>query len=107
MANKHSTHIGIKGSFSLSTIEIKCLNIMWKSKVDTVRKVHEEILKAEFNEEGQGLFTPYTTVMSTMVALAAQGILKANKSQKTYYYEPAFTRDELAEKMVKAIKEAL
>ncbi len=102
----YSEKIGIRGSFSLSVLEVIILNILWKTKVETVKLVHEEILAAELHDNFPKL-TPYTTVMSTMNTLSTRGILKRDSTHHTHYYVPALSREEVKDKMIKAITEAL
>ena len=102
----HSAKVGIRGSFSLSTLEIKILNILWTTGADTVKQIHDEILRAEIHGKFQEL-TPYTTVMSTMNTLSARGVLKRDKSGHTHYYKTVYTREEIKAEMVKAVNEAL
>ena len=61
------------------------MKIIWEKKNITVREVHEILLKKEMEKKEHG-FIPYTTVMSTMTALAEKGLLKQDKSAKTYIY---------------------
>ena len=102
----YSTKVGIRGSFSLSSLEIIILNILWKTKVDTVKKVHEAILTDELYYNFPK-FTPYTTVMATMNALSTRGILKRDSTHHAHYYVPVYTREEIKAEMVKAVNEAL
>lgn len=103
---RHATYIGIRGTLSLSNLEIRCLNIIWKLGIKTVKRVYEAILTADMKQNSE-LLIPYTTIMSVMNEMSNRGILKRDKSQRTHYFEPAFNREEIKAMMIKAINKAL
>ena len=82
---KRSNKIGINRLSSISNLEADIMNIVWSKEKITVREVHEIILLKEIKKKQHG-FIPYTTVMSTMATLTDKGLLKQDKSAKTYIF---------------------
>ena len=103
---KKSGEIGINGFNSISNLEADIMKIAWDSKIITVREVHETMLKQEMEKKEHG-FIPYTTVMSTMATLAGKGLLKQDKSARTYIYSAAIDRKELSKSIITSIVEKL
>ena len=103
---KKSEEIGINGFNSISNLEADIMKIAWNSKIITVREVHETMLKQEMEKKEHG-FIPYTTVMSTMATLAGKGLLKQDKSARTYIYSAAIDRKELSKSIITSIVEKL
>jgi predicted transcriptional regulator len=103
---KKSEEIGINGINSISNLEADIMKIVWDSKRITVREVHEMMLRQEMEKKEQG-FIPYTTVMSTMSTLAEKGLLKQDKSAKTYIYSAAVDKKELSKSIIKSVAEKL
>jgi predicted transcriptional regulator len=103
---KKSEEIGINGINSISNLEADIMKIVWDSKKITVREVHEIMLRQEMEKKEQG-FIPYTTVMSTMSTLAEKGLLKQDKSAKTYIYSAAVDKKELSKSIIKSVAEKL
>ena len=103
---KKSEEIGINGLNSISHLEVEIMQIVWGKFKIPVREVHEIMLKKEMKKKEQG-FIPYTTVMSTMATLARKGLLKQDKSAKTYIYSAAVNRKELSKSIIKSIVERL
>jgi len=64
------------------------------------------MLKREIEKKEKG-FIPYTTVMSTMTALAEKGLLKQDKSAKTYIYSAAVDKKDLSKRIIKSVAEKL
>ncbi|MDZ7838855.1 MAG: BlaI/MecI/CopY family transcriptional regulator [Actinomycetota bacterium] len=58
-------------------------------------------------EENKDEFTPYTTVMSTMTALAYKGLLKQDKSEKTYIYSANVDKKDLSKSLIKSVADNL
>jgi len=103
---KKSGEIGINDLNSISNLEADIMKIVWgKSKV-TVREVHENMLRKEIETKEEG-FIPYTTVMSTMTTLAEKGLLKQNKTAKTYIYSAAVGKKELSKSIIKSVSDKL
>ncbi|MFO7928753.1 MAG: BlaI/MecI/CopY family transcriptional regulator [Candidatus Humimicrobiaceae bacterium] len=98
--------VGIDKLNSISALEIEIMKIVWEQKNVTVRKVHETMLKKEIQENKEE-FTPYTTVMSTMTALAEKGLLKQDKSEKTYIYSANVDKKQLSKSIIKSVAENL
>ncbi len=98
--------VGIDKLNSISALEIEIMKIVWEQKNVTVRKVHETMLKKEIQENKEE-FTPYTTVMSTMTALAEKGMLKQDKSEKTYIYSANVDKKQLSKSIIKSVAENL
>ncbi|MCG9479487.1 MAG: BlaI/MecI/CopY family transcriptional regulator [Actinomycetia bacterium] len=98
--------IGIDKLNSISALEIEIMKIVWEQEKVTVRKVHETMLKKEI-EENKDEFTPYTTVMSTMTALAYKGLLKQDKSEKTYIYSANVDKKDLSKSLIKSVADNL
>src|SRR4030066_171196 len=103
---KKSEEIGISGLNSISHLEAEIMQIIWKKFKISVREVHEIMLKKEMEKKEQR-FIPYTTIMSTMATLAGKGLLKQDKSTKTYIYSAAMDRKELSKSIIKSIVEKL
>ncbi len=105
-SKKKSEEIGIYGLNSISNLEANILKIIWDCGKAKVRQVHEIMLKQEIGKKQNG-FIPYTTVMSTMNTLAEKGLLKQDRSAKTYIYSPAVTKTELAKNIIKSVAEKI
>jgi len=103
---KKSEEIGINGLNSISNLEADIMKIVWERKKVTVREVHEYMLRKEIENKKEG-FIPYTTVMSTMTTLAEKGLLKQDKSSKTYVYSAAVDNKELSKSIIKSVAEKL
>jgi predicted transcriptional regulator len=103
---KKSDEIGIRGFESISNLEADIMRIVWEKKKVSVRVVHEILLKREMEKKDKD-FTPYTTIMSTMNALAARGFLKQDSKEKTYIYSPSLDNKELSKKIISAVAEKL
>jgi predicted transcriptional regulator len=103
---KKSEEIGINGLNSISNLEADIMKIVWERKKVTVREVHEYMLRKEIESKQEG-FIPYTTVMSTMTTLAEKGLLKQDKSSKTYIYSAAVDNRELSKSIIKSVAEKL
>ena len=99
---KRSEEIGVMGLSNISTLEADILDIVWEKGKTTVREVHETMLNREVSKKKKG-FIPYTTVMSTMNLLSEKGLLKQNKSAKTYLYSANISRSQLAKNSIKAV----
>lgn len=103
---KKSEEIGINGLNSISNLEADIMKIVWERKKVTVREVHEYMLRIEIESKKEG-FIPYTTVMSTMTTLAEKGLLKQDKSSKTYIYSAAVDNRELSKSIIKSVADKL
>lgn len=103
---KKSEEIGINGLNSISNLEADIMKIIWNKGRVTVREVHEDMLKKEIESKEHG-FIPYTTVMSTMTTLAEKGLLKQDKTAKTYLYSAAVDKKELSKMIIKSVSEKL
>jgi len=104
--NKKSEEIGINGLNSISNLEAEIMKIIWARDKVTVRKVHEIMLKREIESKEQG-FIPYTTVMSTMTTLAEKGLLRQDKTAKTYIYSAVVDKKELSKSIIKSVSDKL
>ena len=103
---KKSEEIGINGLNSISNLEAEIMKIIWERDKVTVRKVHEIMLKKEIESKEQG-FIPYTTVMSTMTTLAEKGLLRQDKTAKTYVYSAVVDKKELSKSIIKSVSDKL
>lgn len=103
---KKSEEIGINGLNSISNLEADIMKIIWSKGRVTVREVHEDMLRKEIESKEHG-FIPYTTVMSTMTTLAEKGLLKQDKTAKTYLYSAAVDKKELSKRIIKSVSEKL
>ena len=103
---KKSEEIGINGLNSISNLEADIMKIVWERKKVTVREVHEYMLRKEIESKSEG-FIPYTTVMSTMTTLADKGLLKQDKSSKTYIYSAAVDNKELSKRIIRSVADKL
>ena len=99
---KKPEEIGITGFNSVSSLEADIMKIIWDSKIITVREVHEIMLKQEMEKKEHG-FIPYTTVMSIMSILAEKGLLKQDRSAKTYIYSAAVDNKELSQSIIQSV----
>jgi len=110
MANKavrkKSEEIGISGLNSISVLETDIMKIVWEKEKTSVREVHEIMLRKEIEKKDKG-FIPYTTVMSTMNTLAEKGLLKQDRSAKTYVYSAAVDKKELSKSIIISVLENL
>ena len=70
----------------LGPLESAVMDRIWKRGPLTVRDVVDEV--------GRSRGLAYTTVMTVMVRLHGKGLLKRERSGKTYVYRAAFTREE-------------
>ena len=103
---KKSSEIGISGLNSISNLEAEIMQIVWEKGEIAVREVHEIMLRKEMEKKERG-FIPYTTVMSTMTTLADKGLLKQDKTAKTYIYTAAVNRRELSKNIIQSVAEKL
>lgn len=103
---KKSEEIGINGLNSISNLEAEIMKIVWEKGKITVREVHEIMLRREVEKKEKG-FIPYTTVMSTMTTLADKGLLKQDKSAKTYIYSAAMNKKQLSKSIIKSVANKL
>jgi BlaI family transcriptional regulator, penicillinase repressor len=101
-----SEEFGIKKVNSISDLETKIMKIMWTTDKSTVREVHELMLKKEMGKKDSG-FIPYTTVMATMATLADKGLLKQDKSNKTFTYSTAINSRALSRNIIGSVAEKL
>ena len=103
---KKSAEIGISGLNSISNLEADIMKIVWDNEKISVREVHEIMLRKEMEKKEHG-FIPYTTVMSTMTTLAEKGLLKQDKSAKTYIYSAVVDREELSKNIIISVADKL
>jgi len=103
---KKSEEIGINGLNSISNLEAEIMKIIWAKVKVTVREVHEDMLRKEIESKEHG-FIPYTTVMSTMTTLAEKGLLKQNKTAKTYVYSAVVDKKELSKSIIRSVSDKL
>jgi predicted transcriptional regulator len=82
------------------------MKIVWDNQKISVREVHEIMLRKEMEKKEHG-FIPYTTVMSTMTTLAEKGLLKQDKSAKTYIYSAVVDREELSKNIIMSVADKL
>ena len=101
-----SEEFGIKKVNSISDLETEIMKIIWKTDKTTVREVHELMLKKEMEKKDSG-FIPYTTVMATMATLADKGLLKQDKSNKTFIYSAAINSRSLSRNIIGSVAEKL
>ena len=101
-----SEEFGIKKVNSISDLETEIMKIMWTTDEATVREVHELMLKKEMEKKDSG-FIPYTTVMATMATLADKGLLKQDKSNKTFIYSAAINSRTLSRNIIGSVAEKL
>lgn len=109
MAKEETKNIrgkNIKDLNSISKLEADIMQIVWSKKLISVREVHEIILKKEMKKKEHG-FIPYTTIMSIMNALTEKGLLKQDKSTKTFLYSAKINKQELSKNIIKSVTEKL
>ncbi len=82
------------------------MKIIWDKGPISVREVHEIMLRKEMEDKEAG-FIPYTTVMSTMTALADKSLLRQDKTAKTYIYTAVIDRRELSKNIIKSVADKL
>src|SRR3972149_2851921 len=63
-------------------------------------------IKKEMEKKDSG-FIPYTTVMATMATLAEKGLLKQDKSNKTFVYSAAIDSRSLSRNIIGSVAEKL
>ncbi|MBM3709728.1 MAG: BlaI/MecI/CopY family transcriptional regulator [Actinobacteria bacterium] len=105
-SRKKSQKFGLKKINSISDLETEIMNIIWERGTTTVREVHEVMLKKEMGKKDFG-FIPYATVMSTMTTLAEKGLLKQDKSSKTFTYSAAIDSKSLSRKIMESVADKL
>ena len=103
---KNSDEIGVRGINSISNLEADIMKIIWDKGPISVREVHEIMLRKEMEDKEAG-FIPYTTVMSTMTALADKSLLRQDKTAKTYIYTAVIDRRELSKNIIKSVADKL
>jgi predicted transcriptional regulator len=103
---KKSDEIGVRGINSISNLEADIMKIVWDKGPISVREVHEIMLRKEMEDKEAG-FIPYTTVMSTMTALADKSLLRQDKTAKTYIYTAVIDRRELSKNIIKSVADKL
>lgn len=103
---KKSDEMGIRGINSISNLEADIMKIIWDKGPISVREVHEIMLRKEMEDKEAG-FIPYTTVMSTMTALADKSLLRQDKTAKTYIYTAVIDRRELSKNIIKSVVDKL
>ena len=103
---KKSDEIGVRGINSISNLEADIMKIIWDKGPISVREVHEIMLRKEMEDKEAG-FIPYTTVMSTMTALADKSLLRQDKTAKTYIYTAVIDRRELSKNIIKSVADKL
>ena len=103
---KKSEELGISGINSISNLEAEIMKIIWDRGPISVREVHEIMLRKEMENKEEG-FIPYTTVMSTMTALADKGLLRQDKTAKTYIYTAVIDRKELSKNIINSVADKL
>ena len=103
---KNSDEIGVRGINSISNLEADIMKIVWDKGPISVREVHEIMLRKEMEDKEAG-FIPYTTVMSTMTALADKSLLRQDKTAKTYIYTAVIDRRELSKNIIKSVADKL
>ena len=103
---KNSDEIGVRGINSISNLEADIMKIIWDKGPISVREVHEIMLRKEMEDKEAG-FIPYTTVMSTMTALADKSLLRQDKTAKTYIYTAVIDRRELSRNIIKSVADKL
>lgn len=101
-----SEEFGIKKVNSISDLETEIMKIMWTIDNASVREVHELMLKKEMEKKDSG-FIPYTTVMATMATLAEKGLLKQDRSNKTFIYSAAINSRSLSRNIIGSVAEKL
>jgi BlaI family penicillinase repressor len=105
-SKRFSEDFGIKRISSVNDLETEIMKIMWENDKATVREVHELLLKEEMVKKESG-FIPYTTVMATMAMLAEKGILKQDKSNKTFVYSAAIDSQSLSSNIINSVADKL
>ena len=73
---------------SLGPLESEILAIVWKLKVVTVKKVHDEILKDPDRE------LAYTSVTTILQRLTRKGWLKCSKKDKAFSWRAKVSREQ-------------
>jgi len=109
MANsfkKKSDETKIKNINSINILEAEIMKTVWDRGSASVREVHESLLRKEMKYKKVD-FIPYTTVMSTMIKLAGKGLLKQDKTAKTFLYMAAVDRKELSKNIINSVAEKL
>jgi predicted transcriptional regulator len=91
---------------SISGIESNIMKVIWDNGPLSVREVHKRLPRKELKDK-KVYFVPYTTVMATMIKLAGKGLIKQDKTAKTYIYTAVVDRKELSKSIINSITEKL
>ena len=70
----------------LGGLQAEIMELVWQRHPATVRDVTTELAKTRA--------IAYTTVMTVMSRLAEKGLLRQQRDQKSFVYEPALSRDD-------------
>ena len=91
---------------SLSGIESNIMKVIWDSGPLSVREVFKRLPRKELKDKKINS-VPYTTVMATMIKLAGKGLIKQDKTDKTYIYMAVVDRKEFSKSKINSISEKL
>ena len=69
------------------------MNVLWQTGPLSVREVNQKLRAKSL---------AYTTVMTTLDRLYKKGLLRRSKQGFAYVYEPALSRDEYQQRLVRA-----
>ncbi len=83
----------------LGPLETEIMQIVWREKFTTVKKVHQALQKMRE--------IAYTTVMTTMTRLAEKGVLNRKRDGLAYVYAPAVTKRDFETMMVRRVLDGL
>lgn len=83
----------------LGDTEIQIMELIWKKERCTVRDIYEEIrIQREI---------AYTTILTIMQRLVSKKLLNLETDRKTYYYTPAFSKEDLINQITQNVIDSL
>ena len=72
--------------------ELAILRVLWRLGPTTVRRVHEELNRAQE--------TGYTTVLKMLQIMTEKGLVKRDESERSHVYQPAFSEQSVQRQLV-------
>jgi predicted transcriptional regulator len=86
---------GVPAISQLSRLELTCLNVLWQKPNLTVREVRQALLPHKP--------VAYTTVLTILDRMFTKGAVRRCKHDKTYFYQPAISREEACRQAVHSL----
>jgi|WetSurMetagenome_2_1015567.scaffolds.fasta_scaffold95562_2 predicted transcriptional regulator len=86
---------GVPALARLSRLELTCLNVLWQKPELSVREVRQALLPHKP--------VAYTTVLTILDRMFTKGAVRRFKHGKTYFYQPAISREEACRQAVHSL----